>query len=525
MRPKSALAVILAAVMTISLCACAKTAEPGPELSDSGGFLTDSTLSTDSGQPSDSPSISDGEQPPDIAASDSAPASDSTPLPDSEPAVSVSPAEEYRAEKSEQLDALYKEISEQKDFPAINITTYMSEPILSKNRYLDAVIDVFNCGAEFELSAAGGVKVRGNSTADQGDEKPYRIKFTEKQNMLGLHNGRKYKSWVLLRSFWNLAPDYMAFNLAKTIFGGEYYSSDCAYVNLYVNGASRGVYLLCEQNQAAKGRVDIAEATGGESPLEIGYLLELDNYADEEEHPFFVLNHDKREFTDMTGQSRRFAAKCYSIRSDTTTREQRDFIAEYLDSVFTILFEAADGNLLMLDGDYRLVSAEGVYGSPREAVEAAIDTRSLANMLILEELAQEYDVGEGSFYMAVDFSAESIYPRLTFLAPWDFNWGYSEDPSGGFYACTFQPPIMDCDRSNVWFVTAMKQEWFADIVKRRWRELSESGAITDTILAVREHTALLANDLGHDAWKVDEAAKICVYVSRRVRFLNSEWGE
>lgn len=127
--------------------------------------------------------------------------------------------------------------------------------------------------------------------------------------------------------------------------------------------------------------------------------------------------------------------------------------------------------------------------------------------------------------MAVDFSAKSIYPRLTFLAPWDYNWGYSEDPSVGFYACTFQQPIMDSDRSNVWFITAMKQEWFAEIVMQRWRELSESGVITDTILAVREHTAQLAGDLGGDAWKVDEAAKICAYVYKRYKFLNDAWAD
>lgn len=519
MKPKKVLAVLLAAIMTITLTACERT----PEMTEPS---TDSSLSTDNSTTinidSSTEIISSTNGESSVESSLSSSTSTDT---DSEPEETPNPAAEYHADKAEKLDELYSEISKQKDFPAINITTFMSEPILSKNRYIDAVIDVFNCGEENTLSAEGGVKVRGNSTSDQGDEKPYRIKFAKKQNMLGLHNGRKYKSWVLMRSFWNLAPDYMALNLAKTIFDGKYYSSDCAYVNLYVNGIDRGVYLLCEQNQAAKDRVDVAEANGSESPLEIGYLLELDNYPDDEEHPFFALNHNKGEFTDIAGESREFVTNCYSIRSDTVTREQRDFIAGYLDSVFTILFEAADGKLLMLDEEYRLVSAEGVYDTPREAVEAVIDTRSLANMLILEELVQDYDVGEGSFYLAVDFSAESIYPRLTFLAPWDFNWGYTEDPTGGFYACTFQPPIMYSDRSNVWFITAMKQEWFSDIVKQKWRELSESGVLTETVEAVRAHTALLANDLGHDAWKVDEAANLCEYVKTRIEFLNGEWLE
>lgn len=427
------------------------------------------------------------------------------------------------AEKSEELDKLYKQISEQKDFPAINITTLDEEQIRSKTKYVDSVIDVFNCDERYVLSAEGGVKVRGNSSADQGSEKPYRIKFKEKQGMLGLHDQNQYKSWVLLRSNWNLAPDYMGFNLAREIFEGKYYSSDCEYVNLYINGKSKGVYLLCEQNQAGKGRVDVTEPKSGEQPDEIGYLLEMDNYPDSEEHPFFTVNHNIRPFTDITEKKREFLKKDYTIRSDTTTKVQRDFIAKYVENAFKILFEAADGNLYMMNDKYELVSAQGVYSTPQEAVSAVIDVESLANMLILEELVQNYDVGEGSFYMAVDFGKDSIYPKLTFLAPWDFNWGYTENPRGGYYASTFQKKANNIDRSNSWFITAMKQEWFSEIVKTKWAELSESGALTAVTKAVREHTASLAGDLNNDTNRVKNAASLCDYVNKRIKWLDGQW--
>lgn len=519
MKFGKALAVLLAAVMMISLCACGGGESANiesPPISDT-SEATSEALSEQSKEESSS-SESELE-----TSSESEPetSSESKPEKPEEPQQSVVSIQ--HSLDADKLSALYKRISAEKDFPAINIYTQDGESILSKERYVEAVIDVFNCDEKLMLSAEGGVKVRGNSTADQGDEKPYRIKFNEKQSMLGLHDGRAYKSWVLLRSFWNLAPDYTGFNLARTILDGKYYSSDCEYVNLYVNGKSRGVYLLCEQNQAAEGRVDVTDAKADELPTEIGYLLEMDNYPDENDHPFFVVKHSNYEFTDITGQTRRFVDKCYSIRSDTTTQAQRDFIAKYLSNVYRILIGAADGKLLMLDGNYDLVFAEGVYSTAKEAVEAVIDTESLANYLILEELVQNYDVGEGSFYMAVDFGENSVYPRLTFLAPWDFNWGYSEDPSGGYYACTFQKPIMDSDRSNTWFITAMKQEWFADIVKAKWQQLSESKALINTALAIKEHTALLANDLGGDAWKTDKAAEICAYVVKRKRWLDKQW--
>ena len=161
------------------------------------------------------------------------------------------------------------QLSGQYAAPCVYITTQGGQPVLSRDEYVPAVIDVFNGGEDHRLTAPGGVKVRGNSTATFSEEKPYRIKFDKKQNMLGLHGGEKYKSWVLLRSQWNLCMDYTAFNLARTIFDVRYYASDCTYVNLFINDAWMGIYLLCEQNQAARGRMEVYEPDEGLTKTDI----------------------------------------------------------------------------------------------------------------------------------------------------------------------------------------------------------------------------------------------------------------
>ena len=74
-------------------------------------------------------------------------------------------------------ETLYRNISSLKDMPIVHITTQDKKKILSKETYVESVIDVLNCDDSYLLSAVGGVRVRGNSTANQGDEKPYRIKF------------------------------------------------------------------------------------------------------------------------------------------------------------------------------------------------------------------------------------------------------------------------------------------------------------------------------------------------------------
>ncbi len=416
--------------------------------------------------------------------------------------------------------ACAEEIGSGKEHPCIHIITEDEQPVLSREEYVPAVIRVFNCDASCEMAEEGGVRVRGNSTAEQGDEKPYRIRFEKKQNMLGLHGGRKYRNWVLLRTYWHLCPDYMGFRLAETIFEGKYYSSDCMFVNLYMNGKDLGVYLLCEQNQAARDRMDVYEPGEGEEQTNVGYLLEMDNYPDDE-HPGFSIG-DKPAVEDFTGRKRLLQGKYYAIKSDLRSDEQGRYIRNWLTGAYNVLYEAANGRAMKLDEQLQAVPAEEI--TPFEAVDELLDLESLADMLILEELIQNYDVGAGSFYMAVDFSADSKYQKLTFLGPWDMSWAYIEPADGGYYAGTFQNHIQGMDNSNPWFVLAMKLEGFQQIVKNRWKALSESGALTDTTRQVLEDIEGLAGDLGKEnESKLAEGRKIVEYVNARIRWLDEQW--
>jgi spore coat protein CotH len=190
-----------------------------------------------------------------------------------------------------------------------------------------------------------------------------------------------------------------------------------------------------------------------------------------------------------------------------------------------VLYEAAvNGKAMKLNEQLETVPAEEM--TPFEAVNELLDPESLADMLILEELVQNYDVGAGSFYMAVDFSEDSLYEKLTFLGPWDFSWGYTEPADGGYYASTFQNMIQGMDNSNPWFVLAMKMEAFQTIVRDRWKKLSDSGALTDTTIRVLADIEALAGDLGEEnAEKLEKGREIVEYVNARIRWLDEQWNE
>ena len=420
------------------------------------------------------------------------------------------------------VPALAEELGAGKEHPCIHIVTEDGQPVLSREEYDPAVIKVFNCDEAYVMAEEAGVRVRGNSTAEQGEEKPYRIRFEKKHNMLGLHDGREYRNWVLLRTYWHLCPDYMGFRLASAVFGGRYYSSDCAFVNLYMNGKDLGVYLLCEQNQAAKQRMDVCEPEDGDTRTDIGFLLEMDNYPDDD-HPGFSIA-EKPYIEDINGRKRVVPGRYYAIKSDIWDRDQSQYIEKWLTGAYSVLYEAASSERSMrLDDDLNVIPADEM--TPFEAVDSLLDLESLADMLILEELVQNYDVGAGSFFMAVDFSEESRYEKLTFLGPWDFSWGYTEPADGGYYACTFQNHIQGMDNSNPWFVLAMKLEGFREIVRNRWKELSGSGVLTDTTRQVLADIEGLAGDLGEEnTGKLEKGRAIVDYVNARILWLDGQWG-
>ena len=69
----------------------------------------------------------------------------------------------------------------------------------------------------------------------------------------------------------------------------------------------------------------------------------------------------------------------------------------------------------------------------------------------------------------------------------------------------------------------MKAEWFREIVRAKWAELSRSGVLKETTDRVLEECRALEGDLGKDAWKIDKAAEIIDFVNKRTDWLNEQW--
>ena len=155
-------------------------------------------------------------------------------------------------------------------------------------------------------SAEAQVKVRGNWTTNY-EKKAFRIKFAEKQTLLGLNDGAAMKNWVLLAEYKDasMLRDKTALAIANEILSDDgLYAADAEFVEVYINEEYWGVYLLCEYQQVSINRVDVFEPQKDYMGTDIGYFLEFDGYyyTENELNQFFVDYNDNAPLVPFDGR-------------------------------------------------------------------------------------------------------------------------------------------------------------------------------------------------------------------------------
>lgn len=428
------------------------------------------------------------------------------------------------------MEAFRTEVSKDVELPIIHVNTG-GEEILSREEYVTCLVDVFNCEESQMIGGEpAGIRVRGNSSAYYGDVEqirknpvPYRIKFDSKTNLLGMNNGAECKSWVLLKSDADLIRNDIAFRFGRTIIGENAFCSDARFVHLYINNEFAGVYLLCEQSQINKNRVNITEPEEGYGGTDIGYYFELDNYAwAEPDNPFIRLDYGGYTVTDIEGETREFVPAEYSIKNELYSQEQIDFADKYLNNVFEIVYRACEkGEYLTFDENYDIV--ESGFDNAEDTVGAVMDVQSVVDMYLLYEIVHDYDCGEGSFYMCIDFAEDSKCPRLQFTSPWDFNWAYDGSTTRYWAAAFCEQSFAEefGDRSNPWFIVLMKQDWFVDLAEQKWTQLQSEGKIDACVEEEIRILEVYKDDLNKDSeWAVDNAYLLFEWIENRIDWMD-----
>lgn len=190
------------------------------------------------------------------------------------------------------------------NLPTVVINTEGAQEIVSKENEISSNVYIISENGTKLLSTSGtGVRGRGNASWLYFPKKPYRLKFDSKQSPLDAPASAK--KWTLISNYSDksLMRNILAFEISRRV--GQAYTPYCHPVDVVVNGEYRGCYQLCDQVEAASGRV----------PAKDGYLIEVDSYAADEDVMFYSWNG-----TPVTIKH---------PDEDDITQEQWDFIKSY----------------------------------------------------------------------------------------------------------------------------------------------------------------------------------------------------
>lgn len=326
------------------------------------------------------------------------------------------------------------------ELPIVSLFTDSGKDVTDKENYVSGKISISNApdGFNFE-DLAMEIRGRGNytwnstfNTDPMYNKRPYRIKLSEKMNLLGQGNG-KAKVWTLIANHCDqsLLRNQTMMNFARTLTGIVWEPS-ASSVEVFLNGEYIGVYMLAEQVQVNSNRINLPEDY--ESSAEIAFLIQMSGYA---VYPDFFCDGNHYEIVNDL-----------SVNNSLANRQISYIQTRIEDCWYTLL----DGN--------------------KEQILSLIDIDSVIDTYIVHELFKNLDTGWDNFYMFSD-----VNDKLHFGPCWDF-----DQCAGNANEGVESYEGLRGSVTNAWYRSFLRLDWFKEMVRDRWDELySEIQKIPDTI--------------------------------------------
>ena len=215
------------------------------------------------------------------------------------------------------------------------------------------------------------IKGRGNSTWTEYEKKGYQIKLSSKTSVLGMD---KAKKWILLAnsSDPSLIRTTLVYDIAKAMNMG--YVTDERYVDLWIDGDYRGIYLIGEKVEIDKNRLNLTDPHG--------IIVERDNANYAEEDHWFV---------DSVGNH-------YTLK-DSVTDDDVIALDAFKNKINSL-------NALLAAGDTKW-----------KDICSVIDAESFAKFYIINEFFSNDEVLMTSYYMYINGANDLIHAGPL----WDFD--------------------------------------------------------------------------------------------------------
>lgn len=154
-------------------------------------------------------------------------------------------------------------------FTQLNILTQGNAAINSTDNYVGASIQIDAADPLDDYQGTCQIRGRGNSTWNL-PKKPYKFKLDEKEGLLGMASE---KDWILLANYLDGTHLLNAVAMKTGQLMGLPFTNHIEPVEVNLNGQYLGLYMLTEQIEVKKNRVNLGDD---------GILLQLEQYYDEE---------------------------------------------------------------------------------------------------------------------------------------------------------------------------------------------------------------------------------------------------
>ena len=340
-------------------------------------------------------------------------------------------------------------------------------PVFSVNTS-GTIVDEPKVSGKFSISSGGEISVSGHlgiefrgSSSQEFPKKSYGFETRDEENsdvdvsLLGLP---EEEDWILSGPYSDktLMRNVLVYDLARDI--GRY-ASRTRYVDLYINGDYRGIYVLMEKLKRDTERINISKAD--DSDVTGGYILKVDRPEGNFTHPGeYTTNNSFMSYYGSTLDSGSSDVNfLYGYpKVDDITQEQRDYISGYV-----------------MDFETSLASYNFTHPINGNRYEEYVDVDSFVDFMILNEITNNIDSYRLSTFMYKDAGG-----KLEMGPVWDFNLGFGN--TGG--SCGLDLPIgwsfnTNCSLATLfWWERLVEEPVFISRLQTRWSEL-RAGVFSD----------------------------------------------
>ncbi len=394
------------------------------------------------------------------------------------------------------LCATLQAVSPSGTLPVLYIQTENNAKIESKDYYLNATyyLDAMGLEGYESIGSAAApltmeIKGRGNYTWRDFNKKPYRIKLTEKQPLLGMN---KSKHFALLahaddaQSKKGFMRNQVGFELSRMI--GMEWTPATAPVEVVLNGDYIGLYFLTETIRVDKNRVNIVEQEDEETDaakITGGWLVEIDNYDDD---PHITIKEGGKHTMWFTYKT-----------PEVLSKAQETFLGDEMTRIDDL-----------------------VYGDKNsDELWQYLDIDALARFYIVQEIMDNYESFHGSCYLYREMGEGE---KWHFGPVWDFGSSFNREKN----LYMFEGDVWH----NHWIPEICKFPAFMQHVKSVWKEfypqINQIYNFTANQLTLLKSAAVAdANRWSEYSGNKDLQKRINnvnTWLGNSVKWLNEQWG-